>query len=193
MKIANHQLKGSRALILCGTPKMRIPLQANIDYLGFRVEASACIPIPNDDEVRKQHLVYGSLNRGKDIKISETEINEEMSQIGKQLNLKEHFVKGMNNASTTLINLSADIQVYKYDSLYYIMNTFRICPPEDTSVVDYFPEEPRGQSIFWRLLRLELIKVKIEIIKRIIKLNYQVILSVVLLSIQMIHTRITLK
>lgn len=107
-----------------------------IDYKGFRVIAISMLPVGH------QTLVYGSNNGGRDFHTNDSDVNDEMADLGRSMNLQNHRVR----ADGFCTRLPADIgtwnsvalkrtnrapEVHKgLDDRYYIVDVARLWPPE---------------------------------------------------------------
>ena len=58
-----------------------------IDYKGFRVIAISLLPVGN------QTLIYGSNNGGRNFYAEDADINDDMEDLGRSLNLQSHKVR----------------------------------------------------------------------------------------------------
>jgi hypothetical protein len=154
-KAAGHDLKGAIHVLECqgnihqaGQARLRVPLQALVDYMGFRVMAMAELPITEDC---KSKPLYGSNDGGRTVRAADAKLNALMAATAAQLNLVEHKVNGVS------MHLAADVEgVQGTDGQYYALDFARVFPPEHREGTPHLPTVKR--SIFWRLLRPELVK-----------------------------------
>ncbi len=58
-----------------------------IDYNGFRVIAISLLPVSH------QTLIYGSNNGGRNFNSADPEVNADMDELGKSMNLQSHKVR----------------------------------------------------------------------------------------------------
>jgi hypothetical protein len=65
----------------------KVPMMSVIDYKGFRVIAISMLPVGH------QTLVYGSNNGGRHFFNSDADVNDEMADLGKSMNLQNHKVR----------------------------------------------------------------------------------------------------
>lgn len=88
-KAAAHELKAliSYFNTTLVAPDLHFPLQALIDYRGFRLIAMPWLPIT------KSTIAYGSDDGGKTAHADIGELNELMKRAGKYLRLKPHLVE----------------------------------------------------------------------------------------------------
>lgn len=167
-KYMRQGVKGNQQIFKCRTAGIRLPLQLNIDYLGFRLEATSVIPIEGiptgslSERIIHSELLIGTKDRGNKIVLGDQFLAGKLFAIAKKLNLKDHIVKGIHDLTIKHIPLSADLEGYKgIDNEYYLLNFNRLLPPEDPYETPHLPLQPRGVSIFWRFLRPELVGVYI--------------------------------
>lgn len=165
-KYMRQGVKGNQQIFKCYVNGLRLPLQLNIDYLGFRLEATSLIPIEGippgslSDRIIKSDLLIGTQDRGNKIFMSDQLLLSKYFCVAKELNLKDHIVKGLHDLTVKHMPLPADMEGYKgIDGHYYILNFNRIFPPEDAYETHHLILQPRGVSIFWRFLRPELVVV----------------------------------
>ena len=82
-----------------------------------------------------------------------------MAVYAKQLNLSRHFVKGENDLNAREIYSSVDVRGFKgKDAKFYLLNFWRGMPSENPDLTPHLLSVPRGNSIFYRLLRPEFVK-----------------------------------
>lgn len=77
-----------------------------IDYKGFRVIAISILPVGS------QTLIYGSNNGGRSFHSQDVDVNDEMDDLGKSLNLQLHQVR----ADGYRTHLPADIGKVLFES-----------------------------------------------------------------------------
>lgn len=86
---------------------VHFPLFCIIDFGGYRIVASACLPLNSYTIVYvslfnsfrtfdSNHIIQGSNNGGHDVHCSDKEVNDIMTKVGSRLNLKGHYVGSMN-------------------------------------------------------------------------------------------------
>lgn len=148
-------------------PGLRVPLCATIDYLGFRVLAVAKLPLiqrkfSEQGEVRgeREEMVLGTADRGLTVKNSSRSLDAAMVKCARSLNLARHCVKGKHDVNAKQVYTSVDIRGFKSADAktFYLINFWRAFPPEDPRLTDHLPQAARGASIFWRLLRPDLVR-----------------------------------
>ena len=160
--------------------RVLVPLTATIDYFGFRVLAVCKLPSEKvlfspDGDVRRvtEELVHGLqsngdffINRSKDLQVL-------LEGASRQLNLAKHHCHGVKDKSIKLEStfISAETTVYKDEGggteesfggkkdgdSYYMRDFWRFYPPEIPDETPHLTRSPRDQSVFWRLLRPELV------------------------------------
>lgn len=142
MKAASNELLGLSSFIKCNsTNTIRFPLMALIDYCGYRLVAVSTLPINTET------IVYGSADAGRTVHNESEEVSNVMQEFGHDLNLREHRV------FNTLIMGPGDLEVHKgLDGFHYMIDFARTFPPEAPG------ENAHPQSIFYRLLRPELVR-----------------------------------
>ena len=79
-----------------------------IDYKGFRVIAISMLPVGN------QTLIYGSNNGGRNFHAQDVDVNDEMNDLGKHLNLQSHQVREDGYRT----HLPADIGTYSWFEIH---------------------------------------------------------------------------
>ncbi|KAH3759143.1 Histidine kinase [Pelomyxa schiedti] len=142
-KVAGHELKSCVRFFDAAKSKIRVPLMATVDYLGFRLTAISLIPI-----IPSSSPVYGSRDGGNTIYHSDPVVNELMKSICGTMNLKEHLC-GLK--ADHLLSGPTDIEVHKgTDGNYYVLDVSRLFPPET-------PIPTVVRCYLHRLLRPELV------------------------------------
>ena len=139
---------------------------ATIDYFGFRVLAVSKLQcedvIFNDEgEIRKvkEDLVHGIINKGDNFINKSKTANALMKSAAGKLNLMEHQCKGLKDISSSHTSCSAEIKIYKnMDDEYFAKDFWLAMPAEHPEYTPHLSRESREQSVFWRLLRPELLK-----------------------------------
>ena len=143
-----------------------VPFQASIDYSGFRILATAKLGVDrvefNDagdvKRVRKE-FVLGTADRGLTVVNQNRFLDTKMAEISKSLNLGRHFVKGENDLNSREVFSSVDLRGFKgRGNEYYLVNFWRGYPSENPDHTPHLLPAPRGNSIFYRLLRPEFVK-----------------------------------
>eukprot|EP00759_Apiculatamorpha_spiralis_P013388 PhF_6_TR2001/c0_g1_i2/m.3390 len=86
-KVFGEKMVGLQELVNVNEPKLRYPLCALIEYCGYRMWASAFIPIPEGSRT----VVYGSLLSSQQFIKTDDECNTVVKRVAKQLNLKGHW------------------------------------------------------------------------------------------------------
>lgn len=102
MKASGLERLSNQQYLLLGHKQIRGPLSTLIDTLGYRVLASAILPIGSNS------LVYGSDNQARTMHFDKAECNALVKAAGKILNLKGHYAAENRQQ---LIYTCADIEV----------------------------------------------------------------------------------
>lgn len=145
MKSASHELKGLMSWYSCNIRGLCFPLQALVDYKGFRVLAISILPI-NDDSI-----IYGSSDAGRTVHSRSTEFNEKIDAAAKILNLKPHFVN-----PTVQLSGPGDLEGHMgTDGKFYVLDAARTLPPEGP---DENPEFREDRQVYYKLLRPEFVR-----------------------------------
>ena len=108
----------------------RVPMQAVMDYLGYRVTAMPLLPL--------QELVYGSADAGDHIELSDESVNKKMEEAAKVLHLAPHNVRIHsnigNNQQAVTIHSAIDVEVHHgKDGRIYLLDLARTFPCEVTN------------------------------------------------------------
>ena len=136
MKVANLELQGYNILLSLGIKNLYFPLTAVIDHLGYRVNATALLPINKDT------IIYGSQDGGKTIVFSK-EGEDIMREVCTMLNIAPHKVGNIDR----YFYGPFDIEVHLgFDNKYYIIDPSRIMPSEIIETGK--GEKVRGRSLF---------------------------------------------
>ena len=165
-KAAGNDVLGSLEYVKCHVEGVIVPFEAVVDYSGFRVLAVAKLPIskvefmPSGDikRTRVEH-VLGTIDRGDTVVNSNNFLKNRMDFFAKKLNLSKHYVKGVNMHNPEEISTSVDVRGFKgVGNNYFLLNFWRAMPGENPDFTPHLPQVPRGNSIFYRLLRPEFVK-----------------------------------
>jgi len=128
-KTAKHELRGLQLFMNLTLerrvpPLMHYPLTAVIDWRGFRVLASAVLPITRDS------LVYGSADAGVSVR-ADADVAAWMETAARLLNLKPHAVITRDLSRVVTMAACADIEVHRaHDARMYMLDTHRVMPPQ---------------------------------------------------------------
>jgi hypothetical protein len=137
-KAANRELHGLKGYYEAMVPGLMVPPMLLIDYRGFRMVATPCLPISKDT------LEYGSADGGLTVLKKSKDLNRQMKLAATKMKLKGHIV-GTN--SPTKIYGPADIEGHKsdIDGLHFVIDTARVAPPfppEKTISAIFLPQDP---------------------------------------------------
>ncbi len=148
--IANN-IRAINAMIDVGIPKLHASLSAMYYVKGRCVLAVAIAPVQAPDT-----LVYGSCDGAMTI-IQKKKINQLVTTLARQLNLKDHVVIELSSAKGFTMCTGADVQGHLgTDNLYYLLSLNRLLPPRAPRSSD---ENPSYRSdVWWRQYRPEFIK-----------------------------------
>lgn len=166
-KAGGAERLGAQEYLKLQSPKLMCPLVVTIDYLGFRVLACSKLPVQNvsfsdDGEVRKisEDLEHGVAQKGE-VFINQSKIIQTcLKMTASSLNLAEHVCKGSKDITSSSTFASAELKIYRgqRDGEYHMQNFWRCFPPEVPHTTPHLPLAPRGQSVFWRMLRPEYVR-----------------------------------
>ena len=164
-KAAGNDRTCALHFLKCHVDGVVVPFEATIDYSGFRVLAVAKLPVEkiefNDGDVKpiKRDEVLGTFDRGMKVINRNRYLDNLMSIFAKELNLARHFTKGESDPNACEIFSSVDIRGFKgAGNRFYLLNFWRGMPSENPEFTPHLPQQPRGNSIFYRLLRPEFVK-----------------------------------
>eukprot|EP00947_MAST-08B_sp_MAST-8B-sp1_P004624 g4624.t1 len=166
-KAAGLDLSGAIAIMhgaqtaLGQDEQLHVSLQALVDHLGFRVQVMTLLPLGD-----------GSLKVGSDdacttlphggFDDTEKELNRRMAKVAASMGLAGHEIRVGDK--TVELHFGADVECHlDKDDKARVLDTARVFPPEnplDKSLV--VPPVPGHSSIYWRLLRPELIDAFVE-------------------------------
>lgn len=157
-KAANREILGIKAYFWARVPDLRVPITILVDYRGFRIIATPCLPIG------KGTLKYGSDDGGVTVLKEDKILNEKMKLAAKSANLKGHKV-GIKIPRK--IYGPGDIEGHKgLDSRYYVIDTARVMPPfppEKTFHVFRMPRDAEYADGQWtKMAPLQLIEVRVK-------------------------------
>jgi hypothetical protein len=165
-KAGSNERIGSIEYLKTRTKRLNVPLIATIDYFGFRVLAVSklqCEEISFTDEgdLRKikEDFVHGVMENGQTFVNKSKTASALLKAAGSKLNLMEHELRGFKDIVSSRTSCSAEIKVYRTsDDQYYACDFWLAMPAEHPDYTPHLPIVPRRQSVFWRLLRPELLK-----------------------------------
>jgi len=161
------EITGSLEYLKCGIPGLHVPLQTVVDVFGFRVFCCAVMPIQRfvfnqKGEIKKtvEEHVYGTTDRGIKIKSTSRLLEQKLTAAARKMNLARHGVKGEKDLTVRYIPAAGDMKGYKAEDghSFYMLNFRRALPMEDPEATSHLPRSERGQSIFCRQLRPELVR-----------------------------------
>lgn len=164
-KSGNQELLASQIVLNAEVPLLFPPLTATIDYFGYRVLATAKLPIVHasfgdDGLLQSTHTdqVHGMLNKGETYLNKNRKASGLVKMLATKLNIKEHKCKGTLDPSPSS-TFSAMLKVYRgVDESFYVRNCKSLMPSELHMATPHLTTVPRLQSIFWRFIRPELIE-----------------------------------
>ena len=115
-KKATHELHTLSALHAANLPSLVcLPLMATVDYLGFRVKATATLPIYDESA-----LVWGRDSRGQHKHIPPA--TDVLNELAAALNIRPHSVDGQ------LVPLSSSVRVYRSGERFYVTELNSVAP-----------------------------------------------------------------
>lgn len=143
-KGAGHDLKGVIGYFKYFSMGLRVPMQALVDFRGFRLVAMPYLPL--------QNMVYGSSDGGRTLLMENEQFNSIMKEAANSLHLSGHFI------SNYYLYSAGDVEGYSgSDGRNYLLDLARTYPPESPEVTKHLPIY--SQSIFFRLLRPEFLQI----------------------------------
>ena len=165
-KAAGNDVLASLEYSKCHIEGVVVPFQAVIDYAGFRVLAVAKLPVnkvefneAGDVKRSRTEHVLGTTDRGLTVVNQNRYLDTRMEVFAKKLNLARHFVKGENDLNEREVYSSVDVRGFKgVGNVFFLLNFWRAMPSENPDFTDHLDKEPRGNSIFSRLLRPEFVQ-----------------------------------
>jgi hypothetical protein len=165
-KAGSNERIGSIEYLKTHTKRLVVPLIATVDYFGFRVLAVSKLQceeiIFNDEgEVRKikEDMVHGVVSRGDSFVNKNKPASLALKAAAGKLNLVEQECRGYKDVLSSMTSCSVEIKVYRGpDDQFFTRDFWLAMPPEHPDLTPHLPSAARGQSIFWRLLRPELVK-----------------------------------
>ena len=115
-KKATHELHTLTALHAANLPSsVCLPLMATVDYLGFRVKATATLPIYDESA-----LVWGRDSRGQHKQTAAA--TDVLNELAASLHLRPHAVDGQG------VPLSSSVRVYRSGERYYVTELNSVAP-----------------------------------------------------------------
>lgn len=120
-----HELRATRYLSSCDLPpSIHFPLMAIVDYLGYRIVATAIVPVTS-----RPRRWIGSANGGRDV-ICDSEGGALVAEVAEVLNLKQHST---GSHSQAVLPLPGDIEgIIGADGRRYLCNLRRLFPASAT-------------------------------------------------------------
>ena len=184
MKAAGNDRKASLEFAKVRVTRIQVPLTATIDYFGFRVLAVSKLPSERviftpEGDVRRviEEQVYGLQSNGDHFLNKSNDLQSILEGASRQLNLAKHHCYGAKDITSGAVTpptfISSETAVYrdqdvcdeegftspkKGGDIYYMKNFWRSFPPELPEGTPHLNRVPRDQSVFWRLLRPELVR-----------------------------------
>mmetsp|Transcript_14516 Transcript_14516/g.43598 ORF Transcript_14516/g.43598 Transcript_14516/m.43598 type:complete len:844 (+) Transcript_14516:997-3528(+) len=121
-KVAGHDLKSLTHLFNAWVSDVHFPLLALLDYRGHRLVAMPYLPVSGSGT-----LCFGSMDAGRTIAQSPEQVVQPLAEIGRRLNLADHFL----GASRTRASLPLDLEAHRgSDQRLYLLDFSRTFPPE---------------------------------------------------------------
>jgi hypothetical protein len=174
-KLSNKERLGSQFINDSFITNLMAPLLLTVDYFGFRIVASAKLPIYNiifnEDSTIKRistEMVHGLTGLG-DTFINKNRVGYNLFKtVANKLNLKEHGVKGKLDFAVAS-TFGASLKFYRFfnpvtkEEEFYLRNCWNLFPHEVSAASSTssspssfnLPTTPQDQNIFWRFLRPE--------------------------------------
>eukprot|EP00947_MAST-08B_sp_MAST-8B-sp1_P000861 g861.t1 len=166
-KAAGLDLSGAIAImhgaqtVLGQDEQLHVSLQALVDHLGFRVQVMTLLPLGGDSLKVGSDDACTTLPHGG-FDDTEKELNRRMAKVAASMGLAGHEIKVGDK--TVELHFGADVECHlDKDDKARVLDTARVFPPEnplDKSLV--VPPVPGHSSIYWRLLRPELMNAFVE-------------------------------
>ena len=120
-KVAGLELQGLRAYHSTQTNGLHFPLMAMIDKKGFRLIASALLPL--------KELIYGSNDAAFTIHRDNADMNKLVEKASAALNVKPHKV-GLDESASKLMYSCVDLEGHMgADGRFYLLDFSRAMPP----------------------------------------------------------------
>lgn len=163
----NNDLQGVKAYFNLDPEGLYVLGTVVIDYRGHRVTAQSIIPgiLERDQE---QSVVYGSIDFGKTIVVSE-KYQELLKKPAQQLKIVPHKVKSVNGEVITLHSSVESKGIIGNDQRHYVLDLLRTFPPDVNYLAEAEVNEmskklgyPRNHLHKFSCLRQELIEAFIE-------------------------------
>ena len=182
MKAAGNDRLGSLEFAKAHLSRIQVPLTATIDYFGFRVLAVSKLPSERvlyspEGEIRRitEEQVHGMQSNGDYFINKSRDLQSLLEGLARQLNLAKHYCQGLKDLGPKMEStfISAETTVYKDEGTggedtfgparrgaedFYLKDFWRTFPPEIPEETAHLSRTPRDQSVFWRLLRPELVR-----------------------------------
>lgn len=149
-KAAGHELKGAINMYKYHVKGIRVPMQALVDFHGYRIIAMPLLPLKGGE------LIYGSRDAGKTFKRSSDDFNQKMQEIAADLHVAGHYVCD-HKGKPYQLHSAGDIEGHRgSDGRYYLLDLARAFPPESPFDTPHlcWPQ----QAVFFRMLRPEFLQ-----------------------------------
>lgn len=151
-KTGGHAVRGSREYLkLCDytASKVIIPVQTVVDWFGFRMLATAKLPLVShtfegtDMHQVNASFVMGTID-GQHVFNKSRDLDLEVERLSSKLNLAKHYVKGESDIGARSMHTSADVRGYEnIDGKFYLMNFWRSFPSEHPNCTQHLQSSPR--------------------------------------------------
>lgn len=123
MKAAGNELRGLTQYFATHINSLHYPLQALIDFYGYRIIAVALLPVSTTS------LIYGSMDGGLSVKNESKDFSLLMERAAQHLNLQSHFAGNLLNQQ--YLHSCGDMEGHVgRDGKLYLLDFGRVMPPE---------------------------------------------------------------
>ena len=124
-----------------------VPMQALVDYRGFRLLAMPLLPIT------RATLHVGSGDGGATVHAKDAPLLAALHDVAKEMHLADHLIAGTNVSLPCAGDVEGHVGL---DGRRYLVDLGRALPPECSPLSSHLPQ--RGQTAFYRFLRPELLQ-----------------------------------
>lgn len=149
-KAAGHELKGAINMYKYGKLGITVPMQALVDFHGYRLVAMPLLPLKGGK------LIYGSKDTGETIHHDDEKFNQWMIQIAGDLHLAGHDVCDREGVPHHIYS-AGDVEGHRgSDGRYYLIDLARAFPPESRADTHHLTKHK--QAVFFRMIRPEFLQ-----------------------------------